>query len=529
MKRLLIVDDERHVADYLFELFALDSEMELEVHKAYSAQEAIEQLYRNKMDAVLSDIRMPGMSGLELMEYISRRWPMCRVIFLTGYKSFDYIYEATKYPHTMYLMKTEDDDVIRAAVYEQLKEQDKELYSQRMLEQTLARSTLLEQSAFLQGLENGRYSRRLEQATLDRLHIPLSLEKPLLLTAAPLDDGRGGVVDTALSLHAILQKQMSSLVSCVVWIDSEGLMYWVLQPLGEAPDPLNVRDQIEDVQSSCHELLGLELSLVMGRQYIGWPDFSETCARLRTQALYYLPRGERLVQMEQEPPRAAEEEDVLGNEKALEALEMLLREGSATKELLLSRLNQVLEPLRPVSSMHSLGAIELYQSVALLLLREINRADVKNTMAFHTALYKLSNAASFSSWQEAIEYLNQVASLLFDLRRESESDYRSQMCERIKRFVEENLAGDLSLSTIADFMRYNPSYISRIFKQLEGMNLSEYILGQRLNLAKDLLRGNKHTISEIALAVGFDSPQYFATVFKKHLGISPHKYRVQIE
>ena len=72
---------------------------------------------------------------------------------------------------------------------------------------------------------------------------------------------------------------------------------------------------------------------------------------------------------------------------------------------------------------------------------------------------------------------------------------------------------------------YNGAYISRIFKQIVGMNLSTYVTSCRISKAKELLMHGNDNISEIAEKVGFDSSQYFSNVFKRMVGTTPGEYR----
>jgi two-component system response regulator YesN len=74
----------------------LNEMLRLDIYRAYSAIEGLEWLNRTKIDIVLTDIRMPGMSGLELHERVVRQWPRCRVIFLTGFTQFNYIQTAMR-------------------------------------------------------------------------------------------------------------------------------------------------------------------------------------------------------------------------------------------------------------------------------------------------------------------------------------------------------------------------------------------------------------------------------------------------
>src|SRR5262245_53423421 len=80
MYRVLIVDDEPILVDGMYRMLSEIEEPELELLRAYSGVEALERLNKLRVDLVISDIRMPGMSGLELHRRINERWPDCRVI-----------------------------------------------------------------------------------------------------------------------------------------------------------------------------------------------------------------------------------------------------------------------------------------------------------------------------------------------------------------------------------------------------------------------------------------------------------------
>lgn len=79
--RLLIVDDEHHIANYLATLVEEHLKGDLEICKSYSGIDALEILGTMKIDLMLLDINMPGMSGLELAEKTVKNWPECHIIF----------------------------------------------------------------------------------------------------------------------------------------------------------------------------------------------------------------------------------------------------------------------------------------------------------------------------------------------------------------------------------------------------------------------------------------------------------------
>lgn len=91
--------------------------------------------------------------------------------------------------------------------------------------------------------------------------------------------------------------------------------------------------------------------------------------------------------------------------------------------------------------------------------------------------------------------------------------------------MKEHLTGELSLDIMADELHYNPSYLSRLFHQLTGITVSQYITRVRIDKAKEMLENKDTKIKDICKAIGFDSPSYFSRFFKKETGYTPQKYR----
>lgn len=115
---VLVVDDEPFIADSVYHL--LSQEENMEVYCAYSAAEALQVFAQMRIDLLISDIRMPEMDGLELLDRVNRCWPQCKCIFLTAYPQFDYLYQAMNQKAAGYLLKTETDAVLLQKVRETL-------------------------------------------------------------------------------------------------------------------------------------------------------------------------------------------------------------------------------------------------------------------------------------------------------------------------------------------------------------------------------------------------------------------------
>jgi len=108
------------------------------------------------------------------------------------------------------------------------------------------------------------------------------------------------------------------------------------------------------------------------------------------------------------------------------------------------------------------------------------------------------------------------------------AEEEESLIELIHRYVQNNLAGDLSLVRIAEALYFHPSYLSRTYKQATGRNISHYIQNAKTEEAVRLLAHTQLKVQEIALKLGFETPSYFTAFFKKMKRVSPQEYREEL-
>ena len=133
--RLLLVDDEPHVTGALS--LQLEAREDMDVYIANSAAETLNVLRKTRIDLMVSDIRMPGMTGLELLSRVQKEQPDCKVILLTGYADFNYVYEAMRQGAAGYVLKNESDETLLEQIDKVLSEIRKEEQTRRLLHTVL--------------------------------------------------------------------------------------------------------------------------------------------------------------------------------------------------------------------------------------------------------------------------------------------------------------------------------------------------------------------------------------------------------
>ena len=101
----------------------------------------------------------------------------------------------------------------------------------------------------------------------------------------------------------------------------------------------------------------------------------------------------------------------------------------------------------------------------------------------------------------------------------------SSKLQQALSYINEHLTDNLSLKDIANVVGMSPFYFTNLFKQSTGMTAYQYVLYQRIERAKQLLRQQGLSIAEVSEQVGFKSQSHFANVFRKHTKKSPKMYR----
>jgi AraC family transcriptional regulator len=99
---------------------------------------------------------------------------------------------------------------------------------------------------------------------------------------------------------------------------------------------------------------------------------------------------------------------------------------------------------------------------------------------------------------------------------------------RVVEFIEANLAGQLSLTTLARVLNRSAFHFARTFRQTTGKSPHQFVMGRRLARSRVLIADSSRTLSEIALQTGFCSQAHFSALFSRMFGIAPGRLRRQL-
>ena len=542
MKQLLIVDDEHHIVNWLADLFE-GLHLDLSIYTAYNGEDALQLLRNIKIDIVLLDIRMPGMNGIEVSENILADWPGCHIIFLTGYNQFDYIYYANKHKQIDYLLKTECDEEIIKAVTNAIEAIDNEQKQREMSIQATSKEQLINhlfqrkylRKLFMEGslIESNAYT-----AIPDSL---LRIDQPVLLLYgkiySPAADSYYDQFYEMISRSIQVMEQVLYHKFHYAMLDyDESTIVWFLQPTAEfternSQSPLQyIKECFDDIISFYKRNSSCEIMLLLYHEEVAWKDVHNAFL-LMNQSASLSSSGSRqsygaIYQKSPTAHMTAQTTDVnfLSSCNAkLNEMSYCLSRGDIQQFAIL--LKQIELSCPKSASMHHLPTVEIYQRISSLLISYINKHQLLEYITPQLGLYPLYCTYDFETWQVAFAYLNELTKIIFALSQNSLPDSAQKLVSSIKDYVHSHLSSNLTLAALSDVVNYNSAYVSRVFKQTSGINLSSYITTCRVNAAKELLQTTQDSISSIAEKVGFDTPQYFSMVFQKQVGLSPSKFR----
>ena len=543
MFHLLIVDDQSDLVDDLAEMLPWDSVGIGTVHKAYSAPEALEIVMANPIDVVITDIRMPGMSGLDLIERIRASWKKIRCILLTGYDDFEYARRALQNQANNYLLKPADDrellDAVARAVKE-IEEEWKEISSLRNALHSVKKNLPVLRSHLLTHLLEGR---RVEdfREKMELFELPISENKPVFLMLIRLENeiSRRAGADSSLMEYAAgnmaeeLFGEDFYMWSCN---DPYGYLVFLLQEKQRLPvsqrekwDPEGIERKAAQLQHYVKLYLKHTVSVLISPNgaFPGdvAPLYEKSIAAFRRQIG---SRRDFLLFAANQHEGEAGPEAGVRNPHALKTLYEpplivhLLESGQW--EALREKVQTIFAEVEQQWN-HSLEHImEIYYAIvsALSYFAHKNRRWLMDLLG--DDMDRTSFPATFQTAAELRDWTERALDRLKQSMEMEDQDKRSGLVRRVQNYIQQHL-GEATLQRVAEQVALNPTYLSKLYKLETGEGISDYLYRMKMERAGYLLQHTNKKIYEIAASLGYSKTSYFIKVFKEKYGMTPQEYR----
>lgn len=540
MIEVLLVDDEAYLIETLVQTIPWKEMGVQAVHRAYSGQEALDIIAEQSIDIIVTDIRMPEMTGLELIQIIKgNRDSNIKCILLTGYAEFEYAKKAVQLQTFDYLLKPINDEefitVVTSAV-EALMEEWQEASDYQHLRYSMQSELSLLRGKLIQDMLMGRrLPHNMLLNKLETYEIPLTLDSTTIMLL--LRPGQGfsdyGSESASLLEYAITniaeEVMFDPFHVCTCKSIHEDIIV-LLQPKMERTQPFKPHDKdgllnsVESLQKHVSDYLKVEIAVVISR-WFNFPDDIAEVYRTALSVIYTSAEGAKNMLY-----RA---DEAIIQPMPIKSLESLYKPPTLVHlleskqwEAVESKINTVFDEMSSKSLSIEHG-FQVFFSIVNALAYMAHREGWMFSTITGMDMDTMIDRSLFRS-------LDQIRARTFELfyKLKVEMTQKSQftkgnIIQRVQELVLEGLVQDVSVKLVAEKVFLHPVYLSKVYKAETGESLGDYIIRMRMDKAAFMLRHTHMKVYEITSELGYQSPQYFSKMFKKVYGLGPQEYRDQ--
>lgn len=518
---LLIVDDQPTVVEGIIAGVAWERLNIGQKYTAHNIFEAKEVIQTHTIELMLCDIEMPMGSGLELYEWVLEQGHSIKCIFLTSHSEFSYAQKAIHLQGFDYLLQP--------VTYKEI---------ERSLQKAIDRITM-------DTIVKNYYNYALDIKKREKETLSSVLREYIM--------GLRKDVTEVAGYLSLLSYQMRSDSSC------DMLMIQLIDADGERWENNILHYEIETIWN---ELLMAKASRIavisMDSEHFILLYHKEEKLDIKSAMLQFVQMGEQLFQCKialypagtgtfSELPNKVkelnkrcrqnvikkngilEEGSIAGREKDYIApdsnkwaqyikegyYDLLKQEacGYLDRTIQNGRMNdEVLRKFHRDYIYLFLDAIKNYRNAKNDLCTEgEDNYNYEALMNSYTSVTRMKSLIAFT--------MNYLKSMY-----EQEDASQSHMDE-ILNYIHKNIQKNITRKDVADAVYLNPEYLSRLFRKEKGMKLSDYILQEKMNIAKLMLETTNFSVSIIASKVGYSNFSHFAQSFKRLFGVSPSEIK----
>ncbi|MBA4493316.1 helix-turn-helix domain-containing protein [Paenactinomyces guangxiensis] len=535
MYKVMLVDDDYPVLELLSEAINW-SDLDMQLQGGYeNGASAFEAALREMPDILITDIGMPKMDGLELIQRMKKRKPGLRAAILSCHSEFHYAQKALKLHVQDYLLK----DTLNPADLHKLLLQFKEsLDRERTVNlQRLQLETLVDRNKEIM-------KEKFIRATIQQPIVNLDQWKAEAESFGLLfDDGTAylpvlGMIDSFRSVQQrfmaddIIRFAIDNVIGEVIngdHLKAVAVTYGMKETFFLKPFHHNLRvnpfeeatNLVRRVQNALRRSLKISMSFILG-EFCRNPDELKrglTDLLSSTGQRFYMEKGA----IEKKRHVSFAEKDLFTwyEQASREFRVMLIEKNSDTVVPTVSRwmtfLHEKSFPPETVKDWVLKLLLDLKLKLqSLQYFRSTYTVDI-----LHKEILEIDSLTELTDW--LISYFQSGISVAEKILGQSKREEVLDAC----KYISLHLDRKISLEEVAGHLYLNPSYFSRLFKKETGETFIEYVTRMKMNRAKELLDQTSYSVGKICEMLGYDNQSYFIKMFKSHTGLTPVEYRSQ--
>lgn len=543
--KLLMVDDEEEVRNgVLQKIDWLKYGFEI-VGAAENGKEALEIAEKTFPDVVITDIKMPFMDGMQLSKIIKGKYPMTRIVVLTGFDEFYYAQKAISFNVAEYLLKPISANELINVLIKLKSQLDKEFEEKKdidYLKDYYRKSLPVLKEKFLISLVTSVLTKEEieEKAKSYGLNLignnfvvsVISIDKNSVRTSNNEESS------FSPSFNSVVQHEKELLTFAVLNITEEiidryGLSiaflnseYIVIIGVFQETDKDAAAKKnfsiTEALRQTIEKFLKTTVTIGVGIIYNEITALKRSYESALAALDYKLFMGNnRIIGIEDIEPKSVNR--IIFDEAKEHALESSIKLG--TVEEINSTIDMIFHGLSDSNASYKDYQIYLME-ILTSILKAVRNSDVSIDDIFGSNSDLYSAMYSHKSLEAVQTWFKDIAVRTMKYIAKDRQDNCTLMVGEAKNYIKKNYHdSELSINAVCDFLHISPTYFSFIFKKETKTTFVNFLTQVRLDSAKELLKTTSMKTFEIAEKIGYSDANYFSYSFKKKFGMSPSEFR----
>lgn len=519
--KVLIADDEYWTREKLRRMIEWEKYSIECLEPATNGEEVLERLKTEQPDILITDINMPYVNGIELLQQIQQGYPEIITFVISGYDDFEYVRESFMAGSMNYLLKPVSKfDLIHALT----KALEKVSESRNQKWELLKASSMIQDREFSRLLE--KQERPFTPAITMNSQVDFVGASLLLIKIHNMHDLSGKYqydrtllsIEIKRNLKKILKDDGKTIVFNHVYRSNEFLILTEKEKQEIAVWALKIIHYFERITTAPVTVVSSEPTYSLESLH---QAYTQTISTLMTR------KFENISQILVEKSDHTIESQKIENrfsDSMMQEFRQILKKKKAV---------QAKKYIRDVIGLGKSNENWLYLEVRQTVKRLLNliqdmyadSMSASDMIAMENLIDYVDKSIEQMNGEYLCQLLDDVVDFALSIRGEEVMETTRDIIKQAALYIDEHFYEELTLASLAEQFHVESSYFSRLFRQETGQNVMLYIAETRIKKAKEYMKDEKRSLTEIAFLVGYDDYTYFNRVFRKIVGKNPREYR----
>ncbi len=510
MLKALVVDDKPLIRKGVKSIIESAGTKFKKILECSNGKEAARIISEEKIHLVITDIRMPEMDGIQLMQMVNRKNSSPKFIVLSGYDDFQYARQSIDYGARSYLLKPLDRNELICAVEKVEKEilKEEEMMKRNMLFSTMEKK--LREDKLRIALLDGCHT---EESKLKLNELGLVFKNKyfyITLVAVKKEYAcKGNNSAFSHDLKSEICKFLKRSEKPYLDLDMDKLYLVITDNVSciyELMDHINHLKNhfFASVSEGCDNIMSIRKAYLQALNGLKYHYV------LPEQDVIYYKSLDNINRKDSIPAKDIQKLGKIIGTDRINEFDTLVGAIFEKKTISLNSISYLEDIVRATYE----AIADKVQSKSFRHIDEFNKYET------------LRDVYNFDSIKSYLSFLREFALLASSSIAAIKSTYYEKTeIDRAIDYIRKNYYKDIDLTVVSNHVSLNYSYFSHAFKEQTGMSFVKYLRSVRIDKAKELLKESQMKIYEVAEEVGFENHKHFSRAFRETIGISPLEYR----